>query len=58
MVWLTDEQWMKIARICRPTSVARSGSMTAGDQRHSACVEKRLPLVRLPAGIRTVHHGL
>jgi hypothetical protein len=35
-----------------------TGRRSASDQRHPACVEERLPVVRLPAGVRSPYDDL
>ena len=53
LFWLSDEQWKRIEPRL-PTDVGRS----SGHQRHCACTEERLSLVRLPAGVWSCDHDL
>jgi transposase len=50
-----DEDRTAPARWCARQA---PGRRPTGHQRHTPCIEDRLPLVRLPTGIRSVHHGL
>jgi hypothetical protein len=53
LFWLSDEQWSRI----KPLPTAVRGGERVDDRyvikRHRACAQKRLPLVRLPARIRS-----
>ena len=53
LFWLSDEQWQRIGPLL-PTDVRGKARVRrpAGHQRHLACIEERLPMVRLPAGVR------
>ena len=53
LFWLSDDQWGRIAPLL-PTDVRGKdrAERSTSDQRHSSCAEERLPVVRLPAGVR------
>jgi hypothetical protein len=53
LFWLNDEQWKRIEPHVPGCSRCRASGRSARHQRNRACVEKRLPLVRLSARIRS-----
>ena len=59
LFWLSDDQWRQIEPLFADGR-ARQGSCgrSARDQRHPACSQERLPVVRLPAGVRPADDDL
>ena len=49
LLWLSDEQWGRIEPHLPTVIRRRAGGRPPRHQRHRACSEKRLSLVRLPA---------
>ena len=55
LYWLSDREWKRIEPHL-PRDVR--GKMRVDDRRHHSCLAKRLPVVRLPAGIWACYHDL
>ena len=59
LFWLSDEQWARIvAAIADGCARCRARGRPSCHQRHRACAQKRLPLVRLPASLWSANDDL